>query len=63
MTIEKLKLEADSAKAGYKCGLLTKSEAKKAIQPYADAFNAKSRELAEKYNQKPKLFSIASFLK
>ena len=55
----KAKMAADM----YKTGQITREAAIEAIKPYAEVFNAKSAEIAKKYNQKPKKFSIAGFLR
>lgn len=41
----------------------TREEAVERIKPYADAFNAKSKEIAKKYHQKPGRFSLAAYLR
>lgn len=61
--IEELKMRADGARSLYRTGQITRKEALADIQPYADAFNNKSRELAKKYGQRPRLFSVASYLR
>ena len=55
----KAKMAADM----YKTGQITREAAIEAIKPYAEVFNAKSAEIAKKYNRKPKKFSIAGFLR
>ena len=55
----KAKMAADM----YKTGQITREAAVEAIKPYAEVFNAKSAEIAKKYNRKPKKFSIAGFLR
>lgn len=61
--IETLKMKADGARSLYRCGRITRKEAMEDIQPYADAFNEKSKEIAKKYGMRPKLFSVASYLR
>ena len=63
VNIETLKINAESARAAYRNGMVTKDEAQKMVEPYANAFNEKSQELAKKYNQKPKLFSFAAYMR
>lgn len=58
-----MKARADCARSLYRMGQISRQEAKKEIAPYAAAFDAKSRELAEKYGQRPKLFSLAAYLR
>ena len=55
----KAKMAADM----YKTGQITREAAVEAIKPYAEVFNAKSAEIAKKYNRKPKKFNIAGFLR
>ena len=47
----------------YRLGAITREEAAERIKPYADAFNAKSKEIAKKYHQKPGRFSLAAYLR
>ncbi|MBQ6554473.1 MAG: hypothetical protein IJR45_01020 [Firmicutes bacterium] len=61
--IATLKQQADEAKVLYRLGHITRAEAEKMIAPYKEAFNKKSKEIAAKYNMRPKLFSVAAFLR
>ena len=61
--IESLKMDADQARTLYRMGKISRAEAKERIDPYATAFNERSRELAKKYNQRPKLFSLVGYLR
>lgn len=61
--IEEMKVRADQARSLYRCGQISRKEAEEDIRPYAEAFNAKSRELARKYGQRARLFSITSYLR
>lgn len=61
--IKSLKFEAEKAKVLLYTGTIGIEEAKTIIEPYISAVNAKSRELAKKYNQKPRLVSISGFLR
>jgi hypothetical protein len=38
-------------------------EAKKLVKPYIELVNSKSKEIAKKYNQKPRLVSVSGFLR
>lgn len=58
-----LKAQAEEYKALYKQGLISRKEAALYIKPYIDFANNKSKELAKKYNVKPKLISLVSFLR
>lgn len=55
--------EAMKAKILYNLGKITREEARAMIEPYASAFNEKSKELAKKYNVKAKLFNFNNFLR
>ena len=61
--MEKAKQTAFEARKLYKMGYITREEAKALTAEYAEIFNRKSRELARKYGQKPKLFSFAAFMR
>ncbi|ODD23709.1 hypothetical protein BB699_04365 [Listeria monocytogenes] len=61
--IQRLKDKAHTAKMKYHRNLIDRETAKKQIIPYAEAFNTRSKEIAKKYNQKPKLLSVAAFLR
>lgn len=63
MNTEQLKLDAEKARIEYKRGLINRSEAKQRITPYVDVFNTKSKELAKKYKQRPKLLSLSTYLR
>lgn len=59
MTIEDAKL----VRLSYNMGMITYEEAKEKLQSFIINFNNKSREIAKKYGQKPKLFSFTSFMR
>lgn len=61
--IKILKAQADEAKASLKLGFIDYAEAKKMASPYVKAFNEKSREIAKKYNQRPRTINVASYLR
>lgn len=54
---------AEQARILYNSGKITREEAKEMILPYINKFNEASKRLAEKYGVKPKLFSLAAFLR
>lgn len=58
-----LKENADKARMLYRSNLISREEAVKDIQPFIETFNAKSKEIAKKYNQRPKTISVISFLR
>lgn len=61
--INLLKLKADEAKAKLFLGVIDYEEAKKEAAPYIEAFNNKSKEIAKKYNQRPKMLNVAGFFR
>jgi hypothetical protein len=65
MTTEtkELKQQAEETKFLYKTGQITRDEAAAGIMPFINAFNEKSKEIAKKYNMKPKTINFAGFLR
>lgn len=65
MTVElmQLKEQAEKGKALYRTGQISRNEAVEMVAPYINAFNAKSKEIAKKYNQRPKLINFAGFVR
>lgn len=61
--VRELMIRANEARSQYQLGLITREEAKSVINVYLDKVNEKSKELAKKYNQKPKLVSFNSFVR
>lgn len=57
------KERAEQAKYLYRTGQITKAEAIDMVKEYETMFNEKSRELAEKYNQKCKKFNFTAFMR
>jgi polyhydroxyalkanoate synthesis regulator phasin len=58
-----LKEQAEKARVLYNAGEISREEAKELIQPYLDQVNAKSKELAIKYNQKPKKVDFGYYVR
>ncbi|MGF2053650.1 hypothetical protein [Vagococcus fluvialis] len=54
---------AEEARRSYRSNLINRDEAVKQINPFIEAYNKKSKEIAKKYNQRPKTISVASFLR
>lgn len=63
MSIDDLRCQAENYRAMYRCGGCTREEARFYIQPYLDLANKKSKELAKKYNQKPKLIQFCEYVR
>lgn len=61
--IKKLMGEAETARAMYRAGQITRAEAEFKIQPYADAYNKRSKELAKEFGVRHKPFSIIGYLR
>jgi len=61
MVSSELRAKAEEARALYRMGMISKKEAKIIINPYIDAVNEKSRELAKKYQQKPRYVSFEAY--
>lgn len=61
--ILELKANADEAKYAYKSGQISRQMAAERIKPYINEFNIKSTEIAKKYGMKPKLTSLAAYLR
>lgn len=60
---KELYYNALETKALYKANEITREEAKKRLKEFEQYFNAKSKEIANKYGLKPKLFSFNSFMR
>lgn len=58
-----LKEQAFEAKKNFMIGMLNRDEAKKLIDPYLAAVNKRSKELAKKFNMRPKLVSFTGFMR
>lgn len=58
-----IKHKAETAKFLYRTGKISKEEANQDIQPYLDLLNKKSKELAKKYGQRPKLVNFSSYVR
>lgn len=61
--IKVLKQEAEMARMEYRAGHISRGEAQERITPYLDMVNTKSKELAKKYNQKPKLVNFSAYVR
>jgi len=55
--------ELDLIKRKYFSGELTYDQAKRIAIPIIEIINKKSKEIAKKYKQKPKLISFAGFMR
>lgn len=60
---KELRNKAEEARRSYRSNLINRDEAIERINPFIEAYNTKSKEIAKKYNQRPKTISVASFLR
>nr|DAF40847.1 MAG TPA: hypothetical protein [Caudoviricetes sp.] len=58
-----LKNEAEKARVLLRSGIIDLTEAKVKVKPYIDLVNKKSKEIAKKYNQRPRMVTASSFLR
>lgn len=58
-----LREQAERTRFLYRTGEISKKEAKEMIKEYEDLFNAKAKEIAKKYNQKPRKFSFEAYMR
>lgn len=61
--MEETKARAFEARDSYKAGLITRNEAKEMIVPYIKLYNEKSKQIAKKYNMKPRYISFVGFIR
>lgn len=61
--VRELKASAETARAKLLYGVIDYKTAKEMTEPYIEAVNAKSKEIAKKYNVRPKLVSVKVFLR
>lgn len=61
--VKRLMTVADQAKISYYQGYISYEEAKVKIMPYIKAVNKKSKEIAKKYNMKPRLVSMGDYMR
>ena len=61
--MQTLKETAEEARSFYGTGQLTREEAKEKIQPYLNAVNEKSKELAKKHGIKHRDVSFIGFIR
>jgi len=60
---ELVKARAMETRDKYLAGLITNKEARVELKKYIKLYNAKAKEIAAKYNRKPKNIHVAEFLK
>jgi polyhydroxyalkanoate synthesis regulator phasin len=61
--IKTLKEIAEYNRELYRAGHISREEAKNKIEPYLEECNNKARELAKKFNQKPKKMEFISYVR
>lgn len=62
-SVKELKDKAERGRNLYRMGIIDRNEAKQAIEPYIIAVNERSKELAKKYNQRPRLTNFNAFVR
>jgi hypothetical protein len=63
MDKETLRSVAEYNRELYRAGQITREEAKEKIMPYIDYCNEKAKELAKKFNQKPRKMDFISYVR
>lgn len=63
MDIDNLRVQAEKYRALYNLGGCSREEATKNIMPYLETVNNKSKEIAKKYNRKPKRITFANYIR
>ena len=63
MNNEELKTMAEEVRLLYRTNQITREDAVLRLKPYEAYFNALSKEIAKKYNQKPYKFNFNSFMR
>lgn len=61
--VANLREEAELAKVKLLYGEIEYAEAVEMVKPYINAVNEKSKSIANKYNQRPKLVSVKGYLR
>lgn len=61
--MEEIKARAFEARDSYRAGFITRNEAKELIMPYIKLYNEKSKQIAKKYNMKPRYISFVGFVR
>lgn len=61
--MEEIKARAFEARDSYRAGFITRNEAKEMIMPYIKLCNEKSKQIAKKYNMKPRYISFFGFIR
>lgn len=54
---------AFSARDAYRAGRITREECERACEPFAREYDRLSREAAKRHGVRPRLFSLAAFLR
>ena len=63
MNKDELRSVAEYSRELYRAGQITREEAKEKIMPYLDHCNERAKELAKKFNQKPKKMDFISYVR
>lgn len=63
MDMNELRNKAEKYRILYNLGECEREEAKKYIQPYLDAVNLKSKEIAKKYNKRAYIITFSVYVR
>ena len=61
--IQYLQIQANDGRKLYNANLISRDEAKEMIMPYINYANKMSKEIAQKYDMKPKYISFISYIR
>jgi len=61
--VVELKQRAEQGRYLYQIGEISQKEAKTRVMPYINAVNSKAKEIANKYNMRPKMVAFKSFVR
>lgn len=63
MDKEEARMQAEYYRSLYRSNQCSRDKAKEMIQPYLDLVNEKSKEIAKKYNQRPKFITFNPYVR
>lgn len=61
--VKRLRMKAEEGRALYRAGEIEIKEAKEMVMPYLNAVNRRAKELAKKYNQRPRSVNFYAFVR
>lgn len=63
LATKQLRDQAERGRSLYRSSEITQKEAKEMVQPYLDAVNERGKELAKKFNVRPKKVGFKGFVR